>query len=103
FSLCITFRLSLTASSLRSCFFFPCYGDHPHLHSFPTRRSSDLTRPQHRGQVGQIGRFVFQRAPPQNETGGLSRRTTGSVYPFSGRPGGPGTSISIRSSPGTRR
>src|SRR5438309_5326003 len=24
-------------------FFFYCYGDHPDLHSFPTRRSSDLT------------------------------------------------------------
>src|SRR5207253_9354866 len=23
-------------------FFFQCYGHHPHLHSFPTRRSSDL-------------------------------------------------------------
>src|SRR5687767_918614 len=23
-------------------FFFQCYGDHPDLHSFPTRRSSDL-------------------------------------------------------------
>src|SRR5205814_9387565 len=25
------------------CFFFDCYGDHRDLHSFPTRRSSDLT------------------------------------------------------------
>src|SRR5947209_17214863 len=25
-----------------SIFFFYCYGDHPDLHSFPTRRSSDL-------------------------------------------------------------
>src|SRR5690349_24140714 len=24
------------------CFFFYCYGDHRDLHSFPTRRSSDL-------------------------------------------------------------
>src|SRR5438552_5997723 len=23
------------------------YGDHPHLHSFPTRRSSDLAEPDH--------------------------------------------------------
>src|SRR5438445_6294291 len=27
---------------LSSCFFFSCYGDHRDLHSFPTRRSSDL-------------------------------------------------------------
>src|SRR5437879_11466986 len=26
-----------------SFFFFYCYGDHRHLHSFPTRRSSDLS------------------------------------------------------------
>src|SRR5947199_1746100 len=26
-----------------SLFFFLCYVDHQHLHSFPTRRSSDLT------------------------------------------------------------
>src|SRR5690606_41926331 len=26
----------------RSFLFFSCYGDHPDLHSFPTRRSSDL-------------------------------------------------------------
>src|SRR5690348_18148895 len=28
-------------------FFFYCYGDHRDLHSFPTRRSSDLVRRQH--------------------------------------------------------
>src|SRR5947208_7436625 len=27
-----------------SLFFFQCYGDHRDLHSFPTRRSSDLSR-----------------------------------------------------------
>src|SRR5438132_7484527 len=27
---------------LFSCFFFYCYSDHRDLHSFPTRRSSDL-------------------------------------------------------------
>src|SRR5205823_13768308 len=39
------------SSSLLSCywfflcsFFFYCYASHPDLHSFPTRRSSDLTR-----------------------------------------------------------
>src|SRR5438309_5352934 len=26
------------------CFFFYCYGNHRDLHSFPTRRSSDLRR-----------------------------------------------------------
>src|SRR5436305_11251870 len=33
----------MTTPSLRSKFFFiDCYGDHRDLHSFPTRRSSDL-------------------------------------------------------------
>src|SRR5947199_9424482 len=33
-----------TMCSLLSLFFFYCYGDHGDLHSFPTRRSSDLRR-----------------------------------------------------------
>src|SRR5699024_12695865 len=35
-----SFRLSFVYVS--SLFFFTCYGDHRVLHSFPTRRSSDL-------------------------------------------------------------
>src|SRR5437016_8113857 len=30
-------------------FFFYCYGDHRDLHSFPTRRSSDLARHERAG------------------------------------------------------
>src|SRR5688572_33496347 len=33
---------ALLVCSLSLVFFFSCYGDHPDLHSFPTRRSSDL-------------------------------------------------------------
>src|SRR5690242_20781421 len=32
-------------------FFFYCYGDHPDLHSFPTRRSSDLALLKTRGHA----------------------------------------------------
>src|SRR5690242_21299056 len=32
---------------LHIIFFFYCYGDHRDLHSFPTRRSSDLLRTLH--------------------------------------------------------
>src|SRR5437870_13306108 len=32
----------ISAVSSLFMFFFYCYGDHRHLHSFPTRRSSDL-------------------------------------------------------------
>src|SRR5438876_7754550 len=32
-------------------FFFYCYGDHRNLHSFPTRRSSDLSRGGDGGQA----------------------------------------------------
>src|SRR5439155_24484516 len=39
FSLCYLHRLSHFFFS----FFFLCYGDTRHLHSFPTRRSSDLS------------------------------------------------------------
>src|SRR5207302_10722790 len=33
---------SLLSSPFPSLFFFYCYAHHRHLHSFPTRRSSDL-------------------------------------------------------------
>src|SRR5690349_21972188 len=32
------------AAGVFSAFFFSCYGDHRDLHSFPTRRSSDLEK-----------------------------------------------------------
>src|SRR5437879_9854278 len=32
----------MSGSSFHLSFFFSCYGDHRDLHSFPTRRSSDL-------------------------------------------------------------
>src|SRR5699024_12804627 len=42
FSLCIA-RLALTLPRVSPCFFFvQSYGHHRALHSFPTRRSSDL-------------------------------------------------------------
>src|SRR5437868_10181721 len=41
-------------------FFFSCYGDPPHLHSFPTRRSSDLTAPFEAQYAG------WPLAPPTN-------------------------------------
>src|SRR5690242_21476807 len=34
-------------------FFFYSYGHHRDLHSFPTRRSSDLDQGERRGQVGE--------------------------------------------------
>src|SRR5439155_9716741 len=34
-------------------FFFYYYDDHPHLHSFPTRRSSDLQQPEDVPVVGE--------------------------------------------------
>src|SRR5690242_21923869 len=39
-------------------YFFSSYGDHPHLHSFPTRRSSDL--PEH----GTMFTLALVRFPP---------------------------------------
>src|SRR5205085_12285703 len=40
-------RLRYTRSPLLYSFFFYCYHHHPDLHSFPTRRSSDLARVFH--------------------------------------------------------
>src|SRR5207302_8561517 len=35
-------NISTTHAYVSNFFFFYCYGDHRYLHSFPTRRSSDL-------------------------------------------------------------
>src|SRR5439155_26088607 len=35
-------------------FFFSSSGHHPHLHSFPTRRSSDLAIPLESGVLGRV-------------------------------------------------
>src|SRR5437762_4847132 len=54
-----------------SCFFFYGDGDPRDLHSFPTRRSSDLTR----ARCGLRSREFLARAPPaaRERAGGLPR------------------------------
>src|SRR5207248_9381826 len=42
--LCFVFLSTMFTLNFLSFFFFYCYGDHRDLHSFPTRRSSDLQR-----------------------------------------------------------
>src|SRR5438874_6632873 len=44
-----------------SSFFFYCYGHHRHLHSFPTRRSSDLPH-QHGHRDGVLAQDQHLRA-----------------------------------------
>src|SRR5205814_6893647 len=39
---CYHLRISIVVQRHRSFFYFSSYGDHRDLHSFPTRRSSDL-------------------------------------------------------------
>src|SRR5690625_7930659 len=56
------------AVSSRSCLFFLlCYRDHRDLHSFPTRRSSDL------GQTRRAGRRVRILPPPMRGVGEFAR------------------------------
>src|SRR5690554_7690648 len=43
---------------MRFLFFFYCYGDHRDLHSFPTRRSSDLVTPKAFADLVRFDRFV---------------------------------------------
>src|SRR5947209_11924842 len=58
--------LCYTLSTLMFSFFFYCYGHHRDLHSFPTRRSSDL-----RGLIGALevrgGRLVRGEDEPGQE------------------------------------
>src|SRR5699024_12841010 len=46
---------SLSSLFLLCCFFFECYGHHLSLHSFPTRRSSDLILIRFRNIAYSIG------------------------------------------------
>src|SRR5438874_9712781 len=51
-------------------FFFLCYGDHRDLHSFPTRRSSDLVaRPDapRRAQLGDLFEEIVVDVPEERE------------------------------------
>src|SRR5688572_31472496 len=53
-------------AKLAPIFFFQCYDAPPALHSFPTRRSSDLLHSGARMTVvtGNDGRFAFRSIPP---------------------------------------
>src|SRR5205814_10120238 len=42
-------------------YFFYCYADHRDLHSFPTRRSSDLDRRQRQSEASEIPDLVIRQ------------------------------------------
>src|SRR5262249_60649747 len=67
--------LSSDSASRRSIFltfFFKSYADHPHLHSFPTRRSSDLDGP---GPGARMARIVsWRRTTVHSAPAGSGRR-----------------------------
>src|SRR5687767_1920718 len=54
-------------------FFFYCYCDHRDLHSFPTRRSSDLRGPQTREVVRDLATDDLEPAADQQVAPGLHR------------------------------
>src|SRR5439155_4881198 len=51
-STALTYLLHTSASCISSSFFFYCYGTPRDLHSFPTRRSSDLVNEHHQNAYG---------------------------------------------------
>src|SRR5438093_3770270 len=59
--------LRLRRSLPRPPFFFSCSGDHRDLHSFPTRRSSDLCLRQADHVVVVVGRSVPKPGPARSE------------------------------------
>src|SRR6266498_5288327 len=59
---------------LADCFFFYLYGDHRDLHSFPTRRSSDLPST---GSPGNRKEFVVNLADSQTFTGPIGQKSLG--------------------------
>src|SRR5207248_9475448 len=74
-----SFLLHYTPPSFFHFFFFYCYADHRDLHSFPTRRSSDLYLRQARGERGRkaAGRAGAARIqPPAHARHVAAPRTT---------------------------
>src|SRR5206468_11577010 len=58
-------------------FFFYCYGDHRDLHSFPTRRSSDLpAAPRRAGRVPRPRGRTSGRRSARRESAGRSEEHT---------------------------
>src|SRR6476620_12592136 len=76
------FNIQTAFLIMEGSFFFECYGDHRDLHSFPTRRSSDLARRRgHVDQAGQLGvpahradRGAVLRARSEEHTSALHSR-----------------------------
>src|SRR5690606_41530853 len=62
------FRVLDIVTIIESCLFFSCYDHHRDLHSFPTRRSSDLGRPP-------------SLEPPRQDGRGRSRCAEGGELP----------------------
>src|SRR5947209_10505455 len=68
-------------ASLRCFFFYQCYGDHRDLHSFPTRRSSDLLLAAPRGSrsgdgVALVRLRAVRRGAPPDERRAADRKST---------------------------
>src|SRR5699024_12330735 len=78
FHLCffLVFFCLLCLSSLFSFFFFFCYGVLRDLHSFPTRRSSDLTRNARAGGNETSSAGTGNRARITPTTPAICRRTS---------------------------
>src|SRR5438034_8202177 len=73
-TLCCTTQMTCV---LLCCLFFLYCGDHPDLHSFPTRRSSDLG-PGPQGRRAAVGVGVPEpRAGPRRNPAGRGRPGTG--------------------------
>src|SRR5437879_13849554 len=66
--------LSISSSS----FFFSLYGDHRDLHSFPTRRSSDLAAGRRRGGLRGVGDWLIhcELSPGDGRPHGEDRKST---------------------------
>src|SRR5687767_15596803 len=70
-----------------SFFFFSCYGDHRDLHSFPTRRSSDLNGCYERRASAIIFSRLYSRHRIHCTVGRLERLVRSSPPLTAARPG----------------
>src|SRR5439155_21919227 len=62
-------------------FFFSCYGAHPDLHSFPTRRSSDLVPVEDMRELGSTASLSYPVPADGQEMDAGTELGTQSIWP----------------------
>src|SRR5215213_6120035 len=90
---------SSSGTPLHAFFFFSCYGDHRDLHSFPTRRSSDLSGVDPQRGAGQSWEPPDYRDRVLEPDGRIARSERFGVHADSTRYGSDGLASRVATPP----